>query len=269
MRSFGESQPFGKSDVLQAEAMRGGTARDARATSPPVCIVTAPTRAAPSTATGSIYRRFNESLSQIAPTGKPTAHINPGATKRINTDILNEFPAGSRAHFDALACICGLTAFLIEHGRPLTRVGRCPPDKMGPMGECYANAGRMAISDWGTRYCEGFAWVPENESVVRHGWVLGSDGAVIEPTWPDTKASLYFGLVFTREFHLERLMSKGATWQLWRTEYDLRRWLSPGELQRMLDPRWQPRRRHGARRRRASSRSWPPGCGRRDGARLS
>lgn len=162
----------------------------------------------------------------------------------MNSDILNDFPAGFRAHFDAVASICGLSAFLMEHGRSFTRVTKCPPEYKGPRGHSYGNAARLALEDSSTRYCEGYAWVPRIGLAVRHGWVLDSDGAVIETTWSDTDATLFFGLVFTREFHVDRLMSKGATWQLWRTEYDLRRWLRPSELQRMLDPRWHP---HSAR----------------------
>ena len=73
---------------------------------------------------------------------------------------------------------------------------------IGEPRECYANAGRMALWQWDSRYlyCEGYA-VPEGlHFPLEHAWLIDwRTGEVHDPTWPDGVA--YFGVVFQPEYH--------------------------------------------------------------------
>ncbi len=100
--------------------------------------------------------------------------------------------------------------FVLEAGRafkiPEKRID-CP---RGIIKQCFANAGRLAMSDPDLIYCEGFALgrvIP-----VHHAWCVDIDGNVIEPTWREVGGD-YYGIPFDSDF-LNDTVARTGHWGL-------------------------------------------------------
>lgn len=104
---------------------------------------------------------------------------------------------------------CGPEGLLVAHGREFTPARGLPNGyKMGPMGQCYANAGRLAASLDDVFYCEGYAVKSGTIPLpLAHGWCCDRAGRVIDPTWDDGVE--YFGAVFKRRYLLNRTLETG------------------------------------------------------------
>lgn len=84
-----------------------------------------------------------------------------------------------------------------------------PDHKRGPSKECFANAGRLALSHPEYTYVEGwaFSFIP-----VHHAWVLDERGRIIETTWP-TPGDDYLGIRVRYET-LSEIVLKTKYWGL-------------------------------------------------------
>jgi hypothetical protein len=97
---------------------------------------------------------------------------------------------------------------ILEFGRHYTEFA---PEhttiRRGEMGECYANAGRMAFDNPRLRYVEGYAVPATVPLPMMHAWLIDADDRIIDPTWPDGTA--YFGVPIPRATYSELLMRLG------------------------------------------------------------
>lgn len=99
---------------------------------------------------------------------------------------------------------CGPEGLLVAHGRTFTPSPLPKGYRMGPMGQCYANAGRVASASDDVFYCEGYAVKSGKIPLpLAHGWCCDRAGRVIDPTWDD--AVEYFGVVFKRRYLVRRI----------------------------------------------------------------
>lgn len=80
----------------------------------------------------------------------------------------------------------------------------------GPLGQCYMNAGRLAVENPDLVYCEGWAFhagiIP-----LHHAWCVDPSGKVIDPTWSGYDGLEYVGVALRRDFHLRQL-DKHEVW---------------------------------------------------------
>ena len=101
-------------------------------------------------------------------------------------------------------------SYVLEHGTVMP--GGAPIPRVGPLGQCFSNAGRIAL-ETRYRYCEGFALSNHSLAMlVQHAWIVDENGTAWETTWPHGGAS-YFGIVFSDRCHREALAEHG-TWDL-------------------------------------------------------
>lgn len=68
------------------------------------------------------------------------------------------------------------------------------PDEIrrGELGNCFANALRLANSHRHLTYVEGYA--SSEFMPVQHAWCVDVDGTVIDPTWDDPQDRVYLGV---------------------------------------------------------------------------
>lgn len=69
-----------------------------------------------------------------------------------------------------------------------------------PLGMCYHNSYK-AMAETQMRYCEGYAMTSGLMMPMAHGWLVDTDGRVVDPTWKD--GCDYFGVVFDTFFLLK------------------------------------------------------------------
>ena len=98
--------------------------------------------------------------------------------------------------------VAAANRLLLAHGREWTpaplpsRFARRLPKR------CFGNALGLANQAKGLAYCEGYAisgyvGLP---LPVEHAWCVSADGTVVDPTWTDSDASVYFGIAFAPAF---------------------------------------------------------------------
>jgi hypothetical protein len=91
-----------------------------------------------------------------------------------------------------------LYQFLIDHGTYME--GRKRPKGFRKQANkmCYRNAQQMAVlyPDQYT-YCEGIA---VNTIPTQHGWLVDTDGNVIDPTWRQPEQCVYLGVRIKHEY---------------------------------------------------------------------
>ncbi len=81
-------------------------------------------------------------------------------------------------------------------------------------GSCYANAGRLVMSDPERfRFAEGFAVSPELPIVIQHAWCVDA-GGVVDVTWRAPSDCAYIG-VETDAKHVAEMISAHGTWGPW------------------------------------------------------
>lgn len=67
----------------------------------------------------------------------------------------------------------------------------------GKLGECFLNAGRLALSS-DYRYCEGYAVTDGGLIPVPHAWVIDEAGNVVDNTWhhfDEDRERQYLGVI--------------------------------------------------------------------------
>lgn len=138
-----------------------------------------------------------------------------------------------------------MSTFLCKRGRRFDKLLACPPNLRGRMGECYRNAGRLALANASLTYHEGFGFDPSIGIPIRHGWVVDPEGHVIDPTWAYSAGSVYFGIGLRTDFMWKRVVAQG-TWCVWKDWFDLSGDGACEGLPGMLDPRWHSRCMPGA-----------------------
>lgn len=130
-----------------------------------------------------------------------------------------------------------LSRFLCRRGRYFGTVRPCPRDWKGRLGECYANAGRLAMARSDLTYFEGFGWNSSLGCMIRHGWVVDAEGNAIDPTWTYAGETVYLGIGYRTAFLRRRVLSQG-TWCVWKERTDLSGNDACEGLKGMLEPRW-------------------------------
>jgi hypothetical protein len=86
--------------------------------------------------------------------------------------------------------------FVLKHGR-FWVAGSNPADiEWMERGRCFSSARKLAC-DQPERftYVEGYAWDSDTHSLIHHGWIVDSDGLVVDPTRPEGSKA-YFGVAF-------------------------------------------------------------------------
>jgi hypothetical protein len=78
------------------------------------------------------------------------------------------------------------------------------------MGECFGNAGRLAVKHAELTYCEGIASDPWF-GYLEHAWCVDLDGRVIDQTWLYDPLRKYFGIPFKAEW-LYRALARNRCW---------------------------------------------------------
>ena len=83
---------------------------------------------------------------------------------------------------------------------------------LGPMRQCYENAGTLCIENRGLTYVEGYAQ-PPGLPPVHHAWCVDTEGRVIDNTFRDSGLSQYFGVPIRAET-LRVLVEETRRWGL-------------------------------------------------------
>jgi hypothetical protein len=88
--------------------------------------------------------------------------------------------------------------------------------KLGTPGNCFEDAGRLALNSDSLTYCEGIAM---SVFPVHHAWCIDSKGRVVDKTWAAVDAKIntdrpniaYFGVAIDDDDLRVRLLGK-ETW---------------------------------------------------------
>ena len=95
--------------------------------------------------------------------------------------------------------------FLLKHGSMMVPHPRPARVKRGKLGECFKNAGEIALADPTLLYVEGLVLTPKLPFPVLHGW-LSQDGMVVDPTLGAEAENEYFGVVFPPKLLLDEVL---------------------------------------------------------------
>lgn len=109
--------------------------------------------------------------------------------------------------------------------------------RAGPLGQCYANAGRAALEDSSLIYCEGFA-LREGLIPMHHAWCLNSRGEVLDLTWPFSAGNEYLGVALQTSVLRDHVM-QGEVWGLLADRLPAQ-WVQKDPAQ-YLHPDWLPK----------------------------
>lgn len=107
---------------------------------------------------------------------------------------------------------------LFDHGRGFTEIAPCPAGLRARLPrQCFRNASFAAIEQGSVyTYCEGYALMPDTGAPAEHAWIVGRDGRIIDPSWPDvTDAGRYWGILFATGFlkmQIARKLYSGVLW---------------------------------------------------------
>lgn len=104
------------------------------------------------------------------------------------------------------------------------------------MGECYKNAGNLALEDDTLVYCEGWAYKP-GIIPLHHAWCVDPNGEVIDPTWGTGEGHEYLGIGLARDFYFDFIQSSGV-WGVLADGWP--KALLELRPEVFLDPQWRP-----------------------------
>ncbi len=101
-----------------------------------------------------------------------------------------------------------LETLIFKHGITfeLSRAGN--KAEMGQMGDCFMNAGKLALDNLDYQYCEGYAYTPTCPIAVLHAWCVDQDNTVVDPTWSDAKQCAYRGIIIPEQKLRQTLLSR-------------------------------------------------------------
>jgi hypothetical protein len=94
--------------------------------------------------------------------------------------------------------------FLLANGVEFKKTVKVDRD-LGEMGECYANAGRIALMEDEWTYVEGLAFLP-GLIPMSHAWLVNDAGEIWDPTWEYEAETEYFGVAFNTEYLRKTIM---------------------------------------------------------------
>ncbi len=127
--------------------------------------------------------------------------------------------------------------FYLGLGEPRTAISLPETVSRGLMGQCYLNAGQLAMCTPTLAYCEGYACRTGLPFPVHHAWCLDGDGQVLDVTWPYEPSNEYLGVALSPACLLNSLEETG----LWGVLSEM---LPPSLVKmhptRYLDERWLP-----------------------------
>jgi hypothetical protein len=86
----------------------------------------------------------------------------------------------------------GYARLMLALGRPFKAQPLPSGFTLGTVGQCFANAGSLALNNPSLTYVEGLAdcgFLP-----TAHAWCVDAEGRVIDPTWRDCATASYFGI---------------------------------------------------------------------------
>jgi len=88
-------------------------------------------------------------------------------------------------------------------------------------GQCFRNAGRLAMASRRWRYVEGLAALRrDTDLVVTHAWLVDADtGECYDPTWGASEEVAYCGLMFSRAGHSFMLCAVKFWDLLWSNQF--------------------------------------------------
>lgn len=92
-----------------------------------------------------------------------------------------------------------LSRYKLTLGRAWAAAHLPADQKRGLQGQCFANAGALALSEPDLTYVEGYG-CPSGLIPVEHAWCVDRSGRVIDPTWKAPETASYFGVPLTHEF---------------------------------------------------------------------
>ena len=102
--------------------------------------------------------------------------------------------------------------FVLNEGKQFLFDAQTYAGKRGRAHECYANAGRLALSNPTKTYVEGYVVV--HGIPIEHAWVVDEEGKVQDPTITGPKGiGGYFGVPIKREY-LNRQIADTQVWGL-------------------------------------------------------
>lgn len=106
--------------------------------------------------------------------------------------------------------------FILDNGKAYPITDETFDGPRGQAKACYMNAGRMALSDEGATYVEGYVDVG---IPIKHAWLV-VNGKVVDPTLkPDGHVRGYFGVPFTTGYLRESIMDR-KVWGLFQDHID-------------------------------------------------
>jgi hypothetical protein len=113
---------------------------------------------------------------------------------------------------------------IVKHGRFWTPAARPKGERKRQDKQCFSNSQlwlmkRLLLGDvpeW--RYCEGLAASPRlGDSIgVHHGWLVNREGVVLDLTWRNPEAALYYGTAI----HHDYLKASVARTKMWCSVFD-------------------------------------------------
>ena len=83
---------------------------------------------------------------------------------------------------------------LLTHALFMPPAPKPPEIEPGPPQYCYSNAQNLLSLHDNLTYVEGYA-IHQTLFPVRHAWLMTSEGAAVDPTWPNV-GLCYFGIPF-------------------------------------------------------------------------
>ncbi|MEP0859728.1 hypothetical protein [Trichocoleus sp. DQ-U1] len=94
-------------------------------------------------------------------------------------------------------------ALVLEYGQPFTKKVKSP--FKGKIKSCFENCFQALFKYPNLHYCEGFAIDDKLPLAISHAWLINEEGETVDPTWigEQYKNSVYFGIVFDKEFVFE------------------------------------------------------------------
>jgi hypothetical protein len=117
--------------------------------------------------------------------------------------------------------------WLYENGAAMDQRAVLPERQVFPKSrQCYYNAWMHKVRhEPEATYCEGYCWIEGVIIPVMHGWLLSTDGKVIDPSVEQDVDAAYYGVQFRDEFarpiwkRLLKMQAIGIIENLWQLRF--------------------------------------------------
>lgn len=116
---------------------------------------------------------------------------------KVEADLIDKIHLTSNFRYKSIQSL------ILAHGKPFVRKANSP--FKGKPQSCFENCFKALWDFPNLSYCEGFAIDDDLNLAISHAWLVNNSLEVIDPTWigKKFKGSIYFGVVFNREFVME------------------------------------------------------------------